>query len=67
MIVVAKVGTSSITTETGEIDESAIAKFCAEVVRPAAQRPPGGDGDQRRHRRGPAGTGAVRRPGPATR
>ncbi len=32
MIVVAKVGTSSITDEAGEIDETAIAKFCAEVV-----------------------------------
>src|SRR4029453_12612348 len=30
MIVVAKVGSSSITTELGEIDEAAIAKFCAE-------------------------------------
>src|SRR5262245_26112978 len=32
MIVVAKVGTSSITRETGEIDEEAIGKFCREVV-----------------------------------
>jgi glutamate 5-kinase len=32
MIVVAKVGSSSITTEFGEIDESAIAKFCTEVA-----------------------------------
>ena len=32
MIVVAKVGTSSITSESGEIDEDAIAKFCREVV-----------------------------------
>jgi glutamate 5-kinase len=32
MIVVAKVGTSSITSDTGEIDEEAIGKFCAEVV-----------------------------------
>ena len=32
MIVVAKVGSSSITSKSGEIDESAIAKFCAEVV-----------------------------------
>ena len=33
MIVVAKVGTSSITGDTGEIDASAVGKFCAEVVR----------------------------------
>ena len=32
VIVVAKVGTSSITGETGEIDEAAIAKFCTEVA-----------------------------------
>jgi glutamate 5-kinase len=32
VIVVAKVGTSSITRETGEIDEEAIGKFCTEVV-----------------------------------
>src|SRR4029450_2464410 len=32
MIVVDKVGSSSITTELGEIDEAAIAKFCAEVA-----------------------------------
>jgi glutamate 5-kinase len=32
MIVVAKVGSSSITTELGEIDEAAIRKFCAEVA-----------------------------------
>jgi glutamate 5-kinase len=32
VIVVAKVGTSSITRDTGEIDEEAIGKFCAEVV-----------------------------------
>ena len=32
MIVVATVGTSSITRETGEIDEEAIGKFCTEVV-----------------------------------
>ena len=31
MIVVAKIGTSSITTDAGSIDEPAIAKFCAEV------------------------------------
>ena len=28
MIVVTKIGTSSITTDHGEIDESAVAKFC---------------------------------------
>ena len=33
MIVVAKVGTSSITSDSGEIDDDAIRKFCAEVVR----------------------------------
>ena len=32
MIVVAKVGTSSITDDAGEIDEDALAKFCADVV-----------------------------------
>jgi glutamate 5-kinase len=32
VIVVAKVGSSSITRATGEIDEDAIGKFCAEVV-----------------------------------
>jgi glutamate 5-kinase len=32
MIVVAKVGTSSITDESGEISGSAVAKFCREVV-----------------------------------
>src|SRR5512132_39338 len=32
MIVVAKVGTSSITTGSGEIDEGAIAKFCTGVA-----------------------------------
>ncbi len=32
MIVVAKVGTSSITDSAGEIDHAAIAKLCAEVV-----------------------------------
>ncbi|HEX6421856.1 MAG TPA: glutamate 5-kinase [Acidimicrobiales bacterium] len=32
MIVVAKVGTSSITNDTGEIEDASIAKFCAEVV-----------------------------------
>ncbi|HLT69066.1 MAG TPA: glutamate 5-kinase [Acidimicrobiales bacterium] len=32
MIVVAKIGTSSITCDGGEIDEAAVAKFCAEVV-----------------------------------
>ena len=32
MIVVAKVGTSSITTDSGEIDDAAVAKFCDEVV-----------------------------------
>ena len=32
MIVVAKVGTSSITSDSGEIDDEAIAKFCREVV-----------------------------------
>jgi glutamate 5-kinase len=32
MIVVAKVGSSSITTELGQIDEAAIVKFCAEVA-----------------------------------
>src|SRR5690606_36170065 len=31
VIVVAKIGTSSITCESGEIDESVVAKFCAEV------------------------------------
>jgi glutamate 5-kinase len=31
MIVVAKIGTSSITTDDGEIDEGAVAKLCAEV------------------------------------
>jgi glutamate 5-kinase len=33
MIVVAKVGTSSITSDSGEIEDSAVAGFCAEVVR----------------------------------
>jgi glutamate 5-kinase len=32
MIVVAKIGTSSITDHHGDIDEDAIAKFCAEVA-----------------------------------
>ena len=32
MIVVAKVGTSSITNDSGEIEDAAIAKVCAEVV-----------------------------------
>ncbi|MGQ0432660.1 MAG: glutamate 5-kinase [Microthrixaceae bacterium] len=32
MIVVAKIGTSSITADDGAIDESAVAKFCAEVA-----------------------------------
>ena len=32
MIVVTKIGTSSITTDTGEIDEVAIAKFCTEAA-----------------------------------
>jgi glutamate 5-kinase len=32
MIVVAKVGTSSITNDTGEVEDASIAKFCAEVV-----------------------------------
>ncbi len=32
MIVVAKVGTSSITDSHGEIDQGALAKFCADVV-----------------------------------
>jgi len=32
MIVVAKVGTSSITNDAGEIEDAAIAKFCAEAV-----------------------------------
>ena len=32
MIVVAKVGTSSITNDTGEIEDAAIASFCAEAV-----------------------------------
>ena len=32
MIVVAKIGTSSITDDDGVIDETAIAKFCAEVA-----------------------------------
>ena len=36
MIVVAKVGSSSITTDSGEIDEAAIAKFCDEVALRAA-------------------------------
>ena len=30
--VVAKIGTSSITAEDGRIDESAIARFCAEIA-----------------------------------
>ena len=34
MIVVAKIGTSSITTTDGEIDEAAVAKFCAEAAEP---------------------------------
>jgi glutamate 5-kinase len=33
MIVVAKVGTSSITAESGEIDAAAVGKFCQEVAR----------------------------------
>ena len=33
MIVVAKVGSTSITSDSGEIDEAAIGKFCADVVR----------------------------------
>ena len=33
MIVVAKIGTSSITDEHGGIDDGAVAKFCAEVAR----------------------------------
>jgi glutamate 5-kinase len=33
MIVVAKVGSTSITSDSGEIDDAAIGKFCAEVVR----------------------------------
>ncbi len=32
MIVVAKIGTSSITGDDGAIDRSAIAKFCADVA-----------------------------------
>ena len=32
MIVVAKVGTSSITNDAGGIEDAAIAKFCAEAV-----------------------------------
>ena len=32
MIVVAKIGTSSITTAAGEIDDAAISKFCGEVA-----------------------------------
>ena len=32
MIVVTKIGTSSITTDHGEIDESAVAKFCTEAA-----------------------------------
>ena len=32
MIVVTKIGTSSITTDAGEIDEAAVAKFCAEAA-----------------------------------
>ena len=37
MIVVAKIGTSSITTPDGEIDEAAVAKFCAEAAALRAQ------------------------------
>ena len=32
MIVVTKIGTSSITTASGDIDEAAVAKFCAEAA-----------------------------------
>ena len=32
MIVVAKIGTSSITSDSGEIDDAAIGKFCTEVA-----------------------------------
>ncbi|HVB04881.1 MAG TPA: glutamate 5-kinase [Acidimicrobiales bacterium] len=32
MIVVAKIGTSSVTTEEGTVDEAAVAKLCAEVA-----------------------------------
>ena len=37
MIVVTKIGTSSITTPDGEIDEAAVAKFCAEAAALRAQ------------------------------
>ncbi len=37
MIVVTKIGTSSITSPDGDIDDAAIAKFCAETARLRAQ------------------------------
>lgn len=37
MIVVTKIGTSSITTPDGDIDEAAVAKFCAEAAALRAQ------------------------------
>jgi hypothetical protein len=32
MIVVAKIGTSSVTTGAGRVDESAVGKLCTEVA-----------------------------------
>jgi hypothetical protein len=65
-VVAAKIGTSSITDEQGEITRSAIAKLCAEV---AALQAVGHHvaGEQRCHRCRPTGAGSGRpqRPGDA--
>ena len=55
VIVVTKIGTSSITDDDGEIDESAVAKFCAEAAALRTLGPPGRARDLRRDRRRPPG------------
>ena len=57
VIVVTKIGTSSITDDDGEIDESAVAKFCAEAAGAPRPGPPRGARDVGRHRRRAAGAG----------
>ena len=67
VIVVTKIGTSSITTDAGDIDEAAVAKFCAEAADLRAAGSPGRARDLGGDRRRAAGARLHRRRPPPRR